>query len=125
MISQGKSRKKYTGGILKKNRKKKKYEMGRERLALTVGEEKKKTIKTRGGNKKTRLVSSKKANITNPKTGKSFKTEIKNVSKNPANPHYVRRNIITKGAIIETEKGKAKVTSRPSQDGTINAVLVE
>lgn len=125
MITQGKSRKKYTGGILRKNRKKKKYEMGRERLGLTLGEEKKKKIKTRGSNQKTRLVSSKIANVTDPKTGKTFETEIKNVSKNPANPHYVRRNIITKGAIIETEKGKAKVTSRPSQDGTINAVLVK
>jgi small subunit ribosomal protein S8e len=31
---------------------------------------------------------------------------------------------MTKGAIIETEMGKAKVTSRPGQDGVVNAVLL-
>jgi small subunit ribosomal protein S8e len=44
---------------------------------------------------------------------------------NPANPHYVRRNIITKGAVIKTELGNAKVTSRPGQDGVVNAALIE
>jgi small subunit ribosomal protein S8e len=34
-------------------------------------------------------------------------------------------NVITKGAIIETEKGLAKVVSRPGQDGVVNAVLIE
>jgi small subunit ribosomal protein S8e len=43
---------------------------------------------------------------------------------NQANIHYVRRNIINKGAIIETNLGKARVTSRPGQTGTINAVLL-
>ena len=37
----------------------------------------------------------------------------------------VRRNILTKGAIIETDAGKAKITNRPGQEGTVNAVLVE
>ncbi|MFB6184110.1 MAG: 30S ribosomal protein S8e, partial [Haloarculaceae archaeon] len=44
---------------------------------------------------------------------------------NPSNPNYARRNIITKGAIIETSEGRARVTSRPGQDGQVNAVLVE
>ena len=35
------------------------------------------------------------------------------------------RGIITKGALIETELGKAIVTSRPGQDGVVNALLVE
>ncbi|RLF79472.1 30S ribosomal protein S8e, partial [Thermococci archaeon] len=43
----------------------------------------------------------------------------------PANRQYVRRNIITKGAIIQTEIGKAIVTSRPGQDGVVNAVLIK
>ncbi|MEK6949175.1 MAG: 30S ribosomal protein S8e, partial [Nanoarchaeota archaeon] len=49
---------------------------------------------------------------------------IKTISGNPANRHFVRRNIMTKGAIIETEKGKARITSRPGQDGAVNAVLI-
>ena len=46
------------------------------------------------------------------------------VIENTANPNYVRQNIITKGSVIETEKGKAKVTSRPGQHGVVNAVLL-
>jgi small subunit ribosomal protein S8e len=52
-------------------------------------------------------------------------TEITNVVENPADPNYARRNIITRGALIETSEGTAKVTSRPGQDGQVNAVLVE
>ena len=125
MIAQGKSKRKPTGGILKKHRKKKKHERGRERLDLTLGEEKKKIIRIRGGGKKIRLLSVDKANVVDPKTNKTFLVKIKSVIENPANPHYVRRNIITKGSIIDTEKGKAKVTSRPSQDGIVNATLIE
>jgi small subunit ribosomal protein S8e len=32
---------------------------------------------------------------------------------------------VTKGAIIQTEIGKARVTSRPGQSGAINAVLID
>jgi len=125
MITQNISRRKKTGGILRKNRKKKKYEMGRERLNLTIGKEKKKFIRTKGGGTKLRLLSVDYVNITDPKTKKTTKEKIKTVVENPANPNYVRRNIITKGSIIDTEKGKAKVTSRPSQSGIINAVLIK
>ena len=45
--------------------------------------------------------------------------------KNPANVDYDRRGIITKGTIIETSLGTAKVTSRPGQNGIINAVLIK
>ena len=57
--------------------------------------------------------------------------EVKNyplaegVVENPANPNYARRNIITKGAVIETSAGEARVTSRPGQSGQVNAVLLD
>ena len=53
-----------------------------------------------------------------------MKAKIEIVTANPANRHYVRRNIMTKGTIIKTDKGDARVTSRPGQDGVINAVLI-
>ncbi len=53
-----------------------------------------------------------------------FKTEIITVKENSANIHYVRRNIMNKGAIIDTKLGKAKITSRPGQNGVIQAVLL-
>ncbi|HEV8289949.1 MAG TPA: 30S ribosomal protein S8e [Candidatus Norongarragalinales archaeon] len=57
--------------------------------------------------------------------GKVKRVKITNVTENPANRLYPRENIITKGAIIETEAGKARVTSRPAQDGTVNAILLQ
>jgi small subunit ribosomal protein S8e len=33
--------------------------------------------------------------------------------------------VLTKGAIIDTELGQARVISRPAQDGIINAVLMK
>jgi len=44
---------------------------------------------------------------------------------NPADRNLARRGIVTKGAIIQTSLGKAVVTSRPGQDGVLNAVLIE
>ncbi len=68
------------------------------------------------------------ANITDLSTKKTSKAKILTIAENNANRQYARRNIITKGAIIEVElngKKHAKVVSRPGQHGTINAVLVE
>lgn len=104
---------------------KRKYEMGRESANTKVGEKKKAEISIRGNGKKSKLLSVNSANVTDLKTGESVKTKIITVLENPADPHLARRNIITKGAIIETEAGKAKVTSRPGQEGSVNAVLEE
>jgi len=62
--------------------------------------------------------------VTDSLMGKTSIADIETVELNGANRNYVRRNIITKGAIIQTTLGKAKVTNRPGQDGSINAVLV-
>ena len=62
--------------------------------------------------------------MTDSLMGKTSIADIETVELNGANRNYVRRNIITKGAIIQTTLGKAKVTNRPGQDGSINAVLV-
>ena len=53
------------------------------------------------------------------------KAKITNVVQSPANRHYARENLLTKGSIIETELGQARITSRPGQHGVVNAVLVE
>ncbi len=119
-----KSRRKPTGGKLKKDKKKKKYQRGSKFLETKIGKFKK-TIKNGfGGNKKLKLISVNKANV-RYLDGKIKNIKIISVAKNAANPHYVRRNIITKGAIIKTEDGLAKVTNRPARDGTVNAVLLE
>ena len=79
---------------------------------------------TRGRNQKVRILRAEFANVIDPKTGKTTKAKIVTVKENSSNPHFVTRNIITRGAVVQTELGLAKVTSRPGQDGVINAVLV-
>ncbi len=125
MIWQGRSRRKPTGGLYRPHRKKRKYELGREQVETLIGERKVKKVRVRGGNYKLKLFSDRYANVYDPKQGKVVRAEIKAVVENPAHVHYARRNVITKGAIILTEIGKAKVTNRPSQEGVINAVLIE
>jgi small subunit ribosomal protein S8e len=105
-------------------KKKRQYAMGSLPAMTGIGERQVKMVRTPGGGRKARLLREAVANIYDPKTKKHSKAKIKTVTGNPANRHFVRRNIITKGAIIDTEAGKARVTSRPGQDGMINAVLV-
>ncbi len=121
---QGKSRRKYTGGRLHLNRKKKAHEAGRPAADTTIGETRRRKIRTHGGGLKLRLLRCEFANIADPRSGTTKKAKIITVKKNPANPFYARRNITTKGAIIETEIGDAVVTSRPGQEGIVNAVLI-
>lgn len=121
----GRKTRKITGGRYTNAQSKQKHEMGRLPAHTKVSEKNKvKAIRTKGGARKMRILEAKTANILDPKTNKFIQSPIKRVEKVEANRHFVRRNIIVKGAIIETEAGKAKVTSRPGQDGTVNAVLV-
>lgn len=117
------SRRKPSGGLLKPNRKKKRRDRGRDFIPAKIGERKIKKKRARGGNEKIILLSDMYANVSIGNETK--KVKILNVVSNPANPYLARQNIITKGCIIETEIGKAKVTSRPGQHGIINAVLIE
>ena len=121
---QGKSKRKSTGGRLAGSRSKKRFEIGRELQQAKIGEMTKKVARARGGGRKDRLLRTEQVSVTDPKSGKSFNSKILEVIENTANPNYVRQNIITKGSVIETEKGKARVTSRPGQHGVVNAVLI-
>ncbi len=123
-IWQGKSMKKPSGGRAKMNRGKKKCELGREAAETKIGDRKIRRIRTQGGNEKIRLSNDSKINVMNPSTKKTETAEILNVVENLANPNFVRRNIITKGALVETSAGKVRVTSRPGQHGIINGVLI-
>ena len=122
---QGLSTRKPTGGRRKIARKKRKTEIGSELILAVMGAETKQIIRTTGGHQKVRITSTNKVNVTDPKTGKTQSVEFTTVKENAANPHYVRRNIITKGAVVETKLGRAKITSRPGQDGVANAILVK
>jgi small subunit ribosomal protein S8e len=117
-------KKKGSGGRKRANRGKRRYERGSFPVETTLGEPKRKIARGRGRSVKVKVLRGKYACVTDSKTGKTEKVEIKRVVKNPANVDYNRRGVMTKGAIIETPKGLARVTSRPGQNGTINAVLI-
>lgn len=116
--------KKITGGKYIKSRKKKSYELTGQKKVVKLGEEKRKSKKTMGGNLKTFLLRANSVNIQS-KDKKLKKATIKNVLETPSNRFLARQNVITKGTIIETDIGKVKVTNRPSQEGVINGILVE
>lgn len=120
---QRRSRRKPSGGRLRPIHKKRRYELGREPEFATLGDGRRKRIRVLGGNTKVRLLRAQWANLHDPATGKTQRVRILSVKSNPANPHYVTRNIVTRGATIETEQGTARVTSRPGQVGIVNAVL--
>ncbi|MFH1056602.1 MAG: 30S ribosomal protein S8e [Candidatus Micrarchaeota archaeon] len=115
-----------SGGLKRRNRDKVLSHYGgffaRPRLSETDKNEIK-PFKVRGGKLKAAIRKIAFANIV--VEGKSKRTRIKNVLENPADRHFVREKIITKGTIVETEAGKARITNRPGQDGVANAVLVK
>jgi small subunit ribosomal protein S8e len=117
-------KRKPSGGKRKPYRGKRKYEIGSFPTETTLGEHVTKKSRRKGGNIKVRLVSAKWVNVSDPETGETRKVEVLRVVKNPANVDYDRRGVITKGCIIETPLGTARVTSRPGQYGILNAVLI-
>jgi len=114
---------KISGGKYHKFRKTRKLERSSQERRIVIGELKRKTIRTLGGHKKTFVLKSNIANVL--EKGKIKKTEIVNVEETPQNKFLARQNRLVKGAIISTSLGKARITNRPSQEGHINAVLLE
>jgi len=118
-------KKKSSGGRKRAFRKKRRSESGSFAVETISGNSKRKYERKKGGNRKIRVLREKFTCVTDPKSGKTEKVEIQRVIRNPANVNYDRRGVITKGTIIKTSLGSARVTSRPGQDGTINAVLAK
>ncbi len=125
LISMAKKGKKISGGKYKKNRKRRFYEIKGQRRLVKLGEEKKKSRRTRGKNKKVFLLKAKFINVQMKGKNKNKRLEIKNVLETPSNKFLARQNVLTKGAIVETDAGKVRITNRPSHEGVLNGVLVE
>ncbi|MFB6309818.1 MAG: 30S ribosomal protein S8e [Salinirussus sp.] len=123
MQDQGRSPRKRTGGRRRRARKKRLHELGGEPTETQVAERRFKIVDARGGTEKVRAIAADTANVATADGTEA--ADIENVAENPSNPNYARRNIITRGAVLETSVGRARVTSRPGQDGQVNAVLIE
>ena len=117
-------KKKSSGGRKHAYRKKRKFEQGTFPAETLMGERKRKFVRGRGGILKIKVLVEKQVCVADPKTGRTEKTEVTRVVRNPANIDYGRRGVITKGAIVETPIGQARITSRPGQHGVLNAIKV-
>ena len=121
----GEKGRKHTGGLIRLFRKKRKFELGSPPVHTKIEKEEKKITRTKGGGSKVKNFQTQTVNVLDPSSKQIKKVKILDVIENPANPQWVRRKIITKGTIIKTELGNARITSRPSQHGTVSAVIVE
>ena len=122
--AQTRSLRRATGGRYWQARTKRKSELAGFAANTKVDEKTKvKSKRVIGGNAKVSMLTVKEVNVTDKK-GKTQKAVIDNVVENPANPNLVGRNIVTKGAVVETKLGKVRVTSRPGQEAVVNGVLI-
>jgi len=118
-------KRKETGGKRRPYRGRRASEADDYAFETAVGETVRSPKRARGGTLKFGLRYANTANVYDPSTTKTTKSEIVRVTANPANREYERRGVITRGATIETKLGKARVTSKPSDDGVVNAILLK
>jgi small subunit ribosomal protein S8e len=112
-----------TGGRRGKRTDKKLRFIGGTFTATKVSATEKKFLKhARGNVTKVKLRTAKFVNVLT-KSGMK-RVAMRTVLETPDNRHYARQNILTKGAIIDTELGKVKVTNRVGQDGVVNGRLL-
>ena len=124
------SRRKATGGINNAvNSKTKALSEKGGKFSKTTVSKVDKRFKTRtvGGNKKVKISHAQTVLVS--EGNKLTKGKIIDVTENPANKHFVRQKIITKGAILKVDvdgkEAKVKVTSRPGQSGQVTGVFVK
>ncbi|MFP4230132.1 MAG: 30S ribosomal protein S8e [Candidatus Nanohaloarchaea archaeon] len=122
-VWQDRSQTKKTGGKTRSYRKSRKHDLGSKFSEPEVGEKKVIVKDTRGGNQKS--VAKRSSTVNVAVNGEVKKAEIESVEENPANPNFVRRSMLTQGTVVETTEGKAEITSKPGQEGTVNAKLIE
>ena len=124
-VSHYRSRRRASGSRYKPWRKSRLYYLGDSPTLTGMGKTTRSIKRVRSGKLKDIILRTDIVNVYDPSTKKCHKLKIETVVENKANPNFVRRNILTKGVIIKTEKGNARVTSRPGQEGAINAVLIK
>jgi len=124
VIVQDRSLRKASGGRNTSTKTKRLAQAGNNPSLTAIGSKRTRTRRVRGGNSRTGLLSAEMVNLLDPKSGKLTRAKLKEVKESQANRNYIRRNILTKGTVVTTDKGEAIITNRPGQEDTINAVLV-
>jgi small subunit ribosomal protein S8e len=125
-VWQERSKKKPSGGKYRQYRDKRKASLARQNVLTKISTvEKRRLIRAAGNTTKLRSMTATHGNLYDPKTKKHKRVELIDVIDNPASRHYARMDVLTKGAIVATDIGTARVTNRPGQEGYINLVLIE
>ena len=124
VIYQIKSKRKPTGGRYKRLKVKKLSRLGNHPRNANLNEKRIKTVRSKGGNLKKTILSINTINVFDKNSNKHKLVKIENVMETPANRNFVTRNIMTKGAVVKTELGNVKITSRPGQEGSLEGILV-
>ena len=111
------------GKLKKKNRDKKRYEMGGYFASTKLGEENTiNKVRGRGGIVKNKLKYVAYANLL---IGKNYKkVKINSIIESKDNRNFARLKIMTKGTVIDTEAGKAVIVNRPGREGMVTAKLL-
>jgi len=118
------AKRKSTGGRSRPGRGRRAFERDGYAIEPLVGETTRRLSRARGGWVSTGIVTANEANVADS-SGKVSRSKIVRVKQSPANRDFERRGVITRGAVIETEAGEARVTSKPTDDGVVNAVLIK
>ncbi|MFT4313435.1 MAG: 30S ribosomal protein S8e [Candidatus Woesearchaeota archaeon] len=124
-IERTRSKRKSTGGRLVAYRKGRQFAVVNQPTLTKIGETKTRTERTLGGKSKQKMLSVKKISVADPTSGKVTLVDIDSVAENKANRNYQIRNILNKGAIVQTKLGNVRVTSRPGQYATLSGVLIK
>lgn len=122
--NQKRSKRKPSGGRYKQQKVRRQHQTGSEPALTRIAARRTQNTRTMGGNTKVKALSENSISVTDPKSGKVKQATINTVADSPANRHFIRRNILTKGAVVETSEGKARVTNRPGQTGNVQGVLI-
>lgn len=124
-VFQGRDLKKKTGGRRHKLRDKRKSELGSLPANPTIGKTDKKTARMLGGGLKTVLKQAEYATVFDPEAKAWKRAALRTEKENPANRNFARMNILTRGALVDTDIGPIRITNRPGQEGTVSGVLVK
>ena len=123
VIVQKRAQRKPSGARYKKTLTKRLHQKGGSPAHTVISEKRMVVARKRGGSSKDCLLAAQKVNVFDGKKYVQAKVEV--VAENAANRHFVRRNIMTKGAVVKTDIGKVRITNRPGQEGSLQGVLVE
>lgn len=123
VVIQKRSQRKPSGARYKNTLSKRLHQKGGLAALTGIGQKKVTAQRVKGGQHKNSVLHMETINVFDGK--KNVQAKIEAVAENTANRHFIRRNILTKGAIVTTNIGKVKITNRPGQEGTLNGVKVE